>query len=101
MYVRWLKLKTLNLDNILLDEKSNLISDSRIRFDKINRYVSVYNGTRYLVSFVSKKYNFIYNRIRYLLAVKSGIIYVIPYTYAKIKVDSYDSLPLEKAKTFS
>ena len=35
----------------------------------------------------------IYNRIRYLMGVKSGIIYNISHNYEKIKVDSYDSLP--------
>ena len=38
--------------------------------------------------------------IRYTLSVKSGITYKIPYNYAKVKVDSYDSLPLEKTITF-
>ena len=32
-----------------------------------------------------------YNRIRYLTSLKSGIVYVISYNYAKIKVDSYNS----------
>ena len=36
----------------------------------------------------------------YLIGVRSGIIYVISYNHAKIKVDSYDSLPLEKTLTF-
>ena len=35
-----------------------------------------------------------------LINVKSGIIYIISHNYAKIKVDSYDSLPLEKTMTF-
>ena len=28
--------------------------------------------------------------------LKSGIIYVVSHNYAKIKTDSYDSLPIEK-----
>ena len=35
-----------------------------------------------------------------VLGVKSGITYVISHNYAKIKVDSYDSLSLEKTMTF-
>ena len=31
--------------------------------------------------------------------VKSGITYVFPHNYARINVDSYDSLPLGKALT--
>ena len=64
------------------------------------KFISVYDGTRYLVLFGSEKYDFLYNRIRYLIGVKIGITYVISHNYAKIKVDSYDSLPLEKAMTF-
>ena len=43
-----------------------------------------------------EKYDAIYNRIRYLLEVKSGIIYVTSHNYARMKIGSYDSLPLEK-----
>ena len=42
----------------------------------------------------------IYIRIRYLIGVKNGITNMISHNYAKIKLDSYDSLPLEKTITF-
>ena len=48
-----------------------------IRFDRIHGFTRVYDGNRYLVLFGSEKYDFIYNRIRYLMGVKSGITYVI------------------------
>ena len=60
----------------------------------------VFDGTRYLVLIGSEKYGFIYNIIRYLIEVKSGITYVISHNYAKLTVDSYDLLPLEKTTTF-
>ena len=66
---------------------------------QINLFELVYDGTKYLVLFGAEKYDFIYNRIRYLVGVKSGVTYVISHDYAKIKVDSYDSLPLEKGYT--
>ena len=47
-----------------------------------------------------EKYDFIYSRIRYLIKVKSGITHVISHNYAKLKVDSDDSSPLEKTMTF-
>ena len=53
------------------------------------------DGTRYLVLSESEKYDFIYN-----YRSKKRITYVISHNYAKIKVDSVDSLPLEKAMTF-
>ena len=33
----------------------------------------IYDGARYLVLFGSEKYNDIYNRIRYLISLESGI----------------------------
>ena len=70
------------------------------RFDKVSGFIRVYDGTRYLVSFGDEKYDFNYNRTRYLIGVKSGITYVLSHISAKIKVDSYDSLTLEKKLTF-
>ena len=70
-----------------------------IMFDKIDVFITVYDGTIYLVLFGSEKYDFIYNRIRYLIEVISVITYFISHD-TKIKVDSYDSLPLEKTMTF-
>ena len=48
--------------NILVDGKS-----LRIRFDKTDRFIRVYGGTRYLVLFKNEKYDFIYNKIGYLI----------------------------------
>ena len=92
-----IKIEHFNLDNILIDEKSyeNIlvynISDKTLidakplcRFDKIEGFIRVYDRTRYLVLFGSEKYDFIYNRITYLIGVKSGIKYVISHDYAMI-----------------
>ena len=70
-----------------------------IRSNKINGFIRVYDGTRYLVLFGAEKYYFIYNWISYLIEVISGIIYVISHNYAKIKAYRYNSLPLEKTLT--
>ena len=50
--------------------------------------------------FGSEKYNLIYNRIIHLIEVKGGITYVICHKYAKIKIDFYGFLLLEKKVTF-
>ena len=50
--------------------------------------------------FGSKKYDSIYNRIRCYIRVKGGITFIISHNYAKMKVDSYNSLTLEKTSTF-
>ena len=49
----------------------------RNRLDKIDRSIRVYDGTRYLVVFGSEKHDSIYDRIRYLMSVESGITYII------------------------
>ena len=58
-------------------------------------FIRVHHETRYLVLFGSERYDSIYNRITYLISVKSGIAYTVSHNYAKIKVDSCDSLPLK------
>ena len=70
-----------------------------IRYDKIDGFIRVYDGTRYLVLFGGEKYQFIYGGIRYLISVQNDITFIISHNYATIKVDSYDSLPLEKTMT--
>ena len=76
-----------SFNNILIHEKSQeniLIYDIshrtligakpfHIKFDKIDKFIKVYDGTRYLTLFSSEKYDAIYNRIRYFIGVKSGI----------------------------
>ena len=68
-----------------------------IRFDKIDGFIRIYDGTRYLTWFGSAKYDATYDRIRYLVSLKSSITYIISHYFVKIKVDSYDSLPIEKS----
>ena len=77
-----------------------ILSLLSVRFDKIDGFIRTYDGTRYLVLFGNEKHDSIYNRIRYLISVKSGIAYMNSLIYATIKVDLYDSLPLEKTMTF-
>ena len=113
MIFKLIILEDFDLDNILIDEKSHeniLIYDIlyktvigakpfRVRFDKIDGSIRVYDGIRYLTLFGSEKYDAIYNRIRYLISLKSRITYVFCQYYTKIKFDSYASLPIEKILT--
>ena len=63
----------------------------RFIFDKIDGFIRAHDGTRYLILFISKKFDSIYIRISYLISVKNGITYIISYNYAKIEVNSHDS----------
>ena len=49
----------------------------RICFDKIDGFITIYDGTRYLVLSGGEKHGFIYNRIRCLIGVKNGITKLI------------------------
>ena len=90
-------------ENILINgisSKTQLGSNTlRIRFNEIDGFVRIYDETRYLTLFGSEKYDAIYDRIRYLLSLKSGVTYIFSHYFAQIKVDSYDSLPIEKRLT--
>ena len=74
---------SMDFDNILLDKKSYeniLICDISHKTligvqDKVDGFIRVYDGTRYLVLFGPEKYNAIYNRIRYLISEKSNITF--------------------------
>ena len=88
-----IKLEDFDLENILIDEKSPeniLIYDISyktligskplcIRFSKINGFIRISDGTRYLTLFGSLKNMILFSHY-----------------FPKIKVDSYDSLPIEK-----
>ena len=79
-----IKIEDFDFENILLDEKlyentlvynfsyNNLIGAKplRIRIDKVDGFIRIYDVTRYLVLFGLEKYDAIYNRIRYLISQK-------------------------------
>ena len=112
-----IKLEDFDIVNTLIDEKSHgiiLICDIsyktlngskplHIIFDKIDGFIRIYDGTRYFVLFGFEKYDAIYNRIRYLVSLKSSIRYTFFFFffcyYVKCKVDSYNSLPIENILT--
>ena len=71
-----------------------------IWFKKIDGFIKIYDGIRYLALFALEKYNTIFDRINYLLSEKSDITYSSNENLAGIRIDSYNSLPIEKILTF-
>ena len=71
-----------------------------IMVDKEDGFIRDYDGTRYLVLSGLEKYKAIFDRIRYLIGLKSGIRYVFSHSYAKIKIDLDDDLSLEETLTW-
>ena len=75
-----IKIEDFHFENILLDEKwyeNTLVCDTpyktlivakplRIRFDKVDRFIRVYDGTGYLVLIGVEKYDFIYNTMLFI-----------------------------------
>ena len=92
-----IELEDFHIDNILIDEKSHgniLIYDIsyktlidpkplRIRFDKTDGFIRIYDGARYLKLFGSEEYDAIYNRIRYFISLKSSITCLFSHYFAK------------------
>ena len=100
-----IRFEVFDLDDILLDEKSNgnilvynisnktLIGAKplHIRFDKIDGFIRVYDRTR--VYDVTERYD--------LIGIKNGIMFHAALRFILcFKIDSYDSLPLGKTLTF-
>ena len=55
-----------------------------MRFDKIDGFIGIYDGTRYLTLFGFEKYGVICKRIRYLLSLKIGVTNIFSENFAKI-----------------
>ena len=82
-----IKTEDSHLDNLLIDEnwyKNILVSNIsyktligvkslRIKHDEIDAFIRVYDGTRFQYFFGGVKYDFICNKIKYLIGIKSGI----------------------------
>ena len=66
-------------------------------FDKIDGFIKTHNGFRCLILFDYGWFNKIYNKI---ISEKSGITDSINHNFAKIRINSYDSLHIEKVFTF-
>ena len=67
-----------------------------IWFDKIFKFIKINDGIRSLVIFSSEKYNAISDRTNSHISEKSGIAYSIIHHFARIRIDSYNSLPIKK-----
>ena len=108
-----MKIVDLDFKNILLDEKSyqNILvyhvsyktfigaKPLRIVLNKVDIFIRDNGGTKYLALQCSEKYYAIFNRIRYLITLKSHISYAFTHHCGKIKINSDDDLPIEKTLT--
>ena len=77
----------------------------RIRVNKVDEIIKIYDGIRYLqldnsYGINSGIYNAIFDKINYLISEKSSTTDSINRTFATISGDSFDSSPIEKMWTF-
>ena len=72
----------------------------RIRLDKIDAFIKIHDKIRHLVLFNYYYFDEICDNTKYLISEKSCITDSINQSFARIRIDSYDSLPFEKILTF-
>ena len=70
----------------------------RIWFERIDGFIKIYDGIRHLVAFAPESFNAIYDKI--LISEKGGITYSTNHNFARIRIDSYNFLPIENTLTF-
>ena len=99
--------------DILLDEKSyeniliygisykTFMGDKRLRvwFDKTDGFIEIDNRIKYLVIFGYEWCDKICNNVKYLISEKNCITDNINHNFARIRIDSYNYLPIEKKLT--
>ena len=107
-----------NFDNILLDKESHVnwneniliyttlyktfigAKPLRIRFNEVDGFSHIFDGTRYLALIIPERYDAIYDRIRDLINEKGGITDSVNHNFGRIRIDLCSSLPIEKVLTF-
>ena len=73
----------------------------RTRFDKIDGFIiPLDNKIKRLVLFDYGLFDKICNKIKKLISEKSGINNSINHDFGKIRIDSYNSLPIKRIWTF-
>ena len=72
-----------------------------VRFDKINEFIRVRCGElTYLVLFDYGLYDKICDKIKYLISKKSGMTDSINHNFGNTRIDSCNSVPIEKILNF-
>ena len=68
-----------------------------IRFNKLDGFIRVRSGEfRHLILFDYGLFDKICDKIKYLISEKSSITDSINHSFGNIRIDSYNSLPIEK-----
>ena len=74
----------------------------RIRFYKIDGFIIILDGkAKHLVLFDYGLFDKICDKIKYIISEKGGITDSINHDFGKIRIYSYNSLPIQKILTFN
>ena len=71
-----------------------------IRLDKLDGFIKVHDKIRYLVLFDYNNCDEVCDKIKCLVSEKRGITDSVDHNFARIRIDSYDSLPFKKVLSF-
>ena len=72
-----------------------------LRFDKLDGFIIVLDGKmKHLVLFDYGLLDKTCNKIKYLVSKKSSIASSVNHSFENIRIDSYNSLPIQKILTF-
>ena len=72
----------------------------RIGYDEIHGFIKNQDRSRYLIIFGYGWFEKICDKIKYLVSEKSGIADSINHNFSRIRIDSYNSLLIDKILTF-
>ena len=72
----------------------------RSRFNKIDAFIKIHDTVRYSLLIDYSYCDRVWDKINYLISRKSGVRESINYNFARMRIDSFDSLPIEKTLTF-
>ena len=69
-------------------------------YDEIDGFIKIQDRIRYLILFGYGWFEEICDKIKYLISERSGITNSINHNFARIRIDSYNSLLIDKILTF-
>ena len=70
-----------------------------IRFDQTDWFIKIYDGLRHLAILDHTWFDEICGSVKYLISEKSGITDSINHNFGRIRIDSYNYLPIKKILT--
>ena len=96
-----MKRKLENYFNLCILYKTSMgAKPLRIRFDKIDGFIKIHDKIKHLVLFDYSYSDKIRDKFRYLICEKGGITGNVNHNFARIRINSYDSLHIEEILTF-